>query len=88
LAEFTGFGHSANDNCDSRDLGWRDWIQPSVKTVMAGSSDTCGAWSVRCPGCETITAFFSDEVGCLGCDQKFELAYDHRDGEVEGVIFV
>ena len=46
------------------------------------------AWSVRCPGCETIAAFLSDEVGCWGCDQKFELAYDHRDGEVEGVILV
>lgn len=42
LAEFTGFGGCPNDNCYTGDVGWRDWIQPSGETEMAGACDTCG----------------------------------------------
>lgn len=54
--------------------------------LQAGSCDTCGTWTARCPECDTVTGFFWDGVRCGGCDVVFTKVLDRKGGEVDDVV--
>ena len=64
-------------------MGSIGWERPNIARIpddssmfRAGSCDSCGVWAVDCGTCDSVNAFFWDEVECAGCGSTWQLEYD------------
>ena len=84
VPEFMGFGDCPNVNCYTGDITWATW-KTNAGPVEAGSCNVCGTWAARCPTCDEVVDFHTNESECFNCNNRLHLIEDRKGSDVEEI---